>query len=317
MNRQWIFGLLFVTIAIVVLVAVLSAANTPTNSQPPQLFVPNFSPIFPSILGWPKETNGNIAPTFVLSGVNTGFSFPTAISFDSSGNMYVTDSGLGEVLVFSAGASGDVAPLNTIGGGNTQIQSPNGIGLDSAGNIFVSNHTTVTIFDPSATGNVVPARVITGLSAAGQMVVGSAGDFYVVDAGGSPTVLYYGTGASSPTRTLNVLSSPTGLAIDGSGRIYVCNSTTINVYAAGASGSDSAIRSISGSNTLIVGAVGLAVDSSDNLYVSDYDPSPSSLTPQQILVFAPTISGNNAPTRDIAGHNTKLMQGDRPTIMSN
>ncbi|HET6947958.1 MAG TPA: hypothetical protein VFJ45_09125, partial [bacterium] len=89
--------------------------------------------------------------------------------------------------------------------------------------LYVANRSgqSVTVYEPSATGDVAPIRTISGTS----------------------------TG-------LNV---PYGVALDAAGILYVSNgaSNSITVYAPGATGDVAPIRTISGANTGLNGPRGM------------------------------------------------------------
>src|SRR6202035_1067052 len=65
------------------------------------------------------------------------------------------------------------------------------------------------------------------------------------------------------------LATPTALAFDSSGKLYVANLLSgITVYAAGAINDAIPIRTITGTNTKINEAVGIALDPLNRIYVA-------------------------------------------------
>ncbi|MEI8080894.1 MAG: hypothetical protein WCI74_03520, partial [Actinomycetes bacterium] len=117
----------------------------------------------------------------------------------------------------------DLAPSKTIGGSATDLSGPLGNATDATGNLYVTNYYTgsVTVFDPTTSGNTAPTRTLTGglTGPAGVALDGSA-NLYVADMGAA----------------------------------------TIAVYDHGASGGATPIRAISGSNTGLSGPYGIALD---------------------------------------------------------
>ena len=137
--------------------------------------------------------------------------------------------------------------------------------------IFVNNNgsTDVLGFLPVSNGNVVPAVKIIG-----------------ADTG---------------------LDDVRGIAADSSGNIYVANYTSasdsdgsITIYPAGGNNDQIPSVTISGSNTKLHNPIGIALDSSGNIYVADNSGSGS------VTVYPAGSSGNAAPSVTITGTNTGL-----------
>src|SRR6266581_2308108 len=135
--------------------------------------------------------------------------------------LYVANEVFGSsITVYAAGASGNATPTATIAGGNTGLDFPAGIALDGAGNIYVANSGgnitvdgSITVYAAGASGNATPTATIAG---------GNTG-----------------------------LSIPQGIALDGTGNIYVANihNNSMPVDAAGASGNATPTATIAGGNT--------------------------------------------------------------------
>jgi hypothetical protein len=123
--------------------------------------------------------------------------------------------------------------------------------------------------------------------------------------GSLPQILELATGANgnvAPTSSLTLASGELvqGVAVDASGQIYVSGilesqANVIQVFAAGASGTATPVRTI----TVTSGdPVALAVDPSGQLFVADDS--------HEILVFSSTADGAATPTRTISGALTTL-----------
>jgi len=112
--------------------------------------------------------NGNVAPTSLIQGANTGLEYADGIAVDSQGYMYVANSS--NVLVFGPGASGNAKPARVIAGSNTRFPLNNagatGIAVDRKGTIFVAvqneSVNSILVFAPRANGNVSPIQDISG-----------------------------------------------------------------------------------------------------------------------------------------------------------
>jgi hypothetical protein len=165
-----------------------------------------------SIVGFSAGYVGNISPNVSIAGASTQLSAPTGLAVDANADLWVAQSA--EILEFISGASGNVAPLAAITGFNTGLNGAQGVAVDSSGTIYVTDNTSggagqVEIFASGSTGNVAPARTITGAA----------------------------TGLGS---------NPIGIAVDTSGNIYVADTANnrIAVFAAGASGNVAPARVI-------------------------------------------------------------------------
>jgi sugar lactone lactonase YvrE len=279
-------------------------------------------------------SNGNVSPTATITGPATGLNYPTAITLDSSGNIYVANAGTqnggaNTVTVYPAGSNGNVAPSATISGSNTGLLVPWGIALDSSKNIYVANDgssvgqsDSVTVYPAGSNGNVTPSATIsgtnTGLDSPGGIAVDSSGNIYVTNDGDltsnpdNVTVFSPGSnGNVSPSYTLAGLGMgyPFGIAVDAHQNIYVANDNSnlesvddITVYPP-----DNPIPSeIIGLNPALDAPAGITIGSSGNVYVTNQGSLSGSI--DSVNVYAASSYGNLPPTTVIAGSNTGLAQ---------
>src|SRR5437667_153373 len=300
------------------LIIALACSSSEGPSVPPggkALYVVNSGAN--SVAAYAPGASGDAAPTDVIhGGRNLGLNGPRGIALDAAGNIYVANYGVGTVTVYAPGASGNAAPTARIGGSNTDLSYPVGIALDTTGRIYVANASTndnITIYAPAASGNATPIDTIagsnTGLNAGGALALDSAGNLYVANYYGSSITVYApgASGNATPSTTIagsNAgLSWPWGIARDAADNLYVVNSwssigsTSITVYAAGASGNVAPIATIGGSsstdNTGLNYPVGIARDGAGRLYVTN--PGPNTVT-----VFAAGATGNATPATTIS-----------------
>jgi hypothetical protein len=117
-----------------------------------------------AIESFPANASGNIHPSTIIAGSQTGLVFPSTISVDASGSRYVADAqggnGSGLIEIFAPQANGNVAPVRTI----TSYEAT-GVGVSADGRIFVAGGTEVpyvAVFAANAFGNAHPLQLIEG-----------------------------------------------------------------------------------------------------------------------------------------------------------
>jgi sugar lactone lactonase YvrE len=133
------------------------------------------------------------------TGGAASFNQPTGIAIDSSGNLYVADTGNNTIRkITSAGAVTTLAGLaGTSGatdgtGSAARFNNPRGVAVDSSGNVYVADGGNTLI------RKITSAGVVTTLA-------GTPGTYAVAP----------GTGAAA------YFDVPVGIAVDGSGNLYV------------------------------------------------------------------------------------------------
>jgi uncharacterized protein (TIGR03437 family) len=195
-----------------------------------------------------------------------GISQPYSVAFDGTGNLYLADTlnqrirkvaagtnvittlaGSGTPDVFSGGFGGD-GGLAT----SSRLNNPAGVTVDSSGNIYIAD-----------TGNHRVRRV-------------AANTGVITTVAGTGTAGYSGDGVATATQ----LNSPSGVAVDGSGNIYIADtgnnrirrielstgtlSTIAGTGVAGFGGDGG-----SATDALLNAPWGLALDATGRVYVAD------------------------------------------------
>jgi hypothetical protein len=272
-----------------------------------------------SIAVYPLKANGNVAPVQFLSGSNTGLNDVWAVAVDSSRNIYAANYH-NYLTVYAAGSNGNVPPISTIltpPSGDVMF-NPSGIGLDSTGNIYASAYSSdsLSVYSPGSSGMPTPIQYIhgtnTGILQPTSLAASASGKMYVTNGPKMSVTVYAAgsTGNAAPIQT--IAGSNTGIALanavalDSKGKIYVSSSQPgspagccVDVFAKNANGNVAPLQSINGSNTQIDKPFGIAVDSNDNIYVSEGGTN-------SITVYAKGANGNVAPIRVVSGSKTLL-----------
>ena len=211
-----------------------------------------------------KVTPSGVVTTLAGNGANgsgdgTGaaasFYGPTGVALDASGNLYVADNGNNKIrkiapngVVTTLAGSASGAPGSADGQGTAAaFRGPYGIAVDGSGNVIVSDAGNNTIRKVTPGGAVT---TIAGSGAAGSL-----------DGAG--------TGAT--------FNSPTGIAIDGAGNVFVVDTSNRKIRRVAPDGSVTTVAGSGGyGSTDGPGATatfyfpfGVAVDGAGNLFVSD------------------------------------------------
>ncbi|MGP8259228.1 MAG: MBG domain-containing protein [Acidobacteriaceae bacterium] len=245
--------------------------------------------------------------------LGSGFSEPIGVAVDGAGNVYVGDTGHREVKEIlavngSIPASPTIVPL----GGNFAFVSPKGVAVDASGNVYVGDDGIPAVYELSP--NCTSSACVTKLGGSFFQSSANAPQGVAVDGSGNVYVADYNAAAvfemspncmssvcvtnigSSVFSGNNNVNNPTGIAVGGTGNVYVADVGTNEVYEILAvNGSIPASPTI---NTLASGftlSQGVAVDSRGNVYVADnstvdeldYSDPPS-------LSFAATLANSTS-----------------------
>jgi sugar lactone lactonase YvrE len=214
--------------------------------------------------------------------IGTGLSNPKGVAVDATGNVYISDTGNNRILKVAA-LSGAQAVLTT------NVSSPRGLAVDSIGNVYVADtgNARIVQINPWNKLGAVPLLAYTGAPTFVTPVavaVDSAGNIYVADSGNSRGIikiqagggdLFVPAGATSLPSPATVIGfgtapikTPSGVAIDAAGDLYVSDSSANIVEelpAATGPGSEPFALSFTGMSS----PTGVAIDENGNIYVAD------------------------------------------------
>ena len=157
---------------------------------------------------------------------------------------------------------------------------------DSSGNVIIGAYGEAVTLSDSDTSGKTKLSVLSVTTS--DTVVTLSYDSHPLK---TATISASATGVSSVT---NAILSPQQM-------LYAAESGAVTVYPSSANGDATPVRTISGSNTLIGQALGVALDDSCDLDVT-------SINGTSISVFSADASGNVAPERVITGSNTLLTE---------
>ncbi len=244
---------------------------------------------------------------------------PAGVTFDSAGNYYIAEFDGNRVreVTSASGIITTVAGTGTAGysgdGGqatSAQLHSPNAVALDGAGNLYIAEYGNNRIRKVTVANGVITTVAGNGtagysgdggqatsaeLNAPTLAVVDGAGNIYIADRGnsrirkvtvatgvittaaGNGVAGYSGDGGQATSAELNL---PQGIALDGSGNLYIADSSNNRIREANIS--SGVITTVAGNGTggyagdnggatsaEISGPYDVALDSAGNFYLSD------------------------------------------------
>src|SRR5271155_615256 len=94
------------------------------------------------ILIYPPGSNGNVAPSATIGGVESEIQNPWGIAIDLQGDILVAEAATdkkGRLLIFAAGTQGEAKPRFALEGNDERLIAPTAIAVDSGGIIYVAN----------------------------------------------------------------------------------------------------------------------------------------------------------------------------------
>jgi hypothetical protein len=267
---------------------------------------------------------GNIAPERAIQGAATGIDEPGDVKVSPAGDVYVANYGGNTITEYAPGASGNAAPICTIGGSNTELNAPDDFSLEPDGTLVIGNYNAgptdigVVVFGPGQCGNVAPEEAIggsnTGLNTVDGVGTDAAGTIYA-DSTSDDSIQVFAAGSNgnvAPSYSIaggnTGLGEPVDIVVGFNGKLYVNSGfgspKNVEVFAPGSMGNVAPTQDIVGSNTTLGDPDDLAVDASGTIYLTDLSASPGG---PSLLEFAPTATGNVAPSAVISGSNTTFV----------
>lgn len=251
------------------------------------------------VAGYADGTGAAAQFNFLSGSAAFGYTAAAGLAVDSSGNVYVGDSGNNRIRKITPLGVVSTLAGSTLGyangtGAAAQFYTPVGVAVDGSGNVYVADYGNCTI------RKITPAGVVSTYAGAGM---GSAG---YTDATGAAAMFWY----------------PQGVTLDASGNLYVTdNSKVIRVISP-----TGVVSTIAGSwstgyadgpaiSAKFSQIQGIAVDASGNVFVADR--AANKIFKASIKPYSYTVGGHVVGL--VAGHSLVLQNNgaDNLTVSAN
>jgi len=228
-------------------------------------------------------------------GSAASFSSPFGVAVDAQGNIYVADGNNHAVRKVTPGGSVSTlaTAVNSGNGAGSSFGVLGGIAIDAAGqNLYVTDYSYGSIYKITLAGAATVFLDSGRLTNPYGLALDSAGNVYVADTGayvirkitpvGVMTVLAgslaNGSGIANGTGSAAQFDYPVGVAVDGSGNVYVTDAAAeiirkitptgvVSTYA----GQPTGIGTVDGNTSIALfnDPGGIAIDGAGDLFVTD------------------------------------------------
>lgn len=262
-----------------------------------------------------KYATGNVLPFGQLTQASSQITQPRGVALLSNDRVVIANENpaspfISQLLIFNQLSSTASTIPSVVGGSATHLNEPWGVAVDANDHVFVADNGV----DPSVGTAAVteyalptPAPAPSGSPTAAPTA--------------SPTASASGSPSPSPTATPYSLDlapiaeiggsntglvSPTGIALDTAGNIYVADpdngrTPAILIFKSGSNGNVAPMARITSS--ALIDPTDVKVDA-NGIYVVDAGNGPGT---SKLLTFALNANGSSTPTSQIAAANGTLM----------
>ena len=242
-----------------------------------------------------------VTPSGASTVLASGLGAPSGVAVDPvTGDLYIADTGNHEVDRLTAGGTLSVVAGTGTAGAPTAgpamasaLGGPSGLAVDGAGNLYIAD-------GAGASGNPFVEKVAPD------------GTLSIMAGSGSRAQPVAGTATSSPLRT------PTGVAVDGGGNVFVADGAAnvvakvtpagaLSIFAGRASGLAGQPTTGTATNSRLHTPTGVATDGAGNLYIADTaNNRVEQVTPADRLSVLAGTGASGAPTYGVSALFSRL-----------
>ena len=199
--------------------------------------------------------------------IGSGFHAPQGVVVDASGDVFVADTGSGEVKEILAPNYTTTVPIAALNGHFTQ---PTAIAIDGAGNLFVADFGDGTVKEISAASSYITVSTIAiGLSIPTGIAVDSEDNVFVADNGSNHLYeLLAATNYATRVTLTSSFAALSGVAVDAKGNLFTADQND-GIQEIPAQGGYRTIINLASGNQNIVQPFGIGLDGAGNIFFTD------------------------------------------------
>jgi trimeric autotransporter adhesin len=202
-------------------------------------------------------------------------SFPAGLALDTYGNLYIADSGNNRIRKISGGRISTVlgAPSTSLATAG-ELATPTAVAVDAAGDLYVADSGNQRIRKLTAAGTITTIPLAArdlALDSGGNLIVADVAHVYRVLGSGAVTTIagdggYLFRGDGGPA-TMARLNSPSGVALDGNGNVWIADTANARIRMVTAASGQ--ISTVAGGNGQLNSPVEIGFDPGGDLLIAD------------------------------------------------
>jgi DNA-binding beta-propeller fold protein YncE len=207
-----------------------------------------------------------------LSAASITLANPSAVVVDTSGDIFIADTGNSRIVEVNAQGAASVL---TISGLTQALSAPTGLAIDGSGNLYVADtgNSRVVMISSSGAGSVIVTGGVT-LSAPKGVALDPSGNIFISDTGNNRIVEVTSGGVAAALNILvssgsSSLNAPRGLSSDPAGNIFFADTGNNRVVKVAAGSTTGVTVSIGSLTPALASPSDVVVDRMGNLLIAD------------------------------------------------
>ena len=235
----------------------------------------------------------------------TGLAHPSGVAVDASGHVFIADTNNGQLVEDTPNGSGGYTQSVL----DNSLGYANAVALDGSGDVFIgdSGRSQVVKYSPNGSGGYAKSVVDNAVAEPYGVAVDGSGNVFVADRSTNnpdttcgPSLHFSscwrmvkdvpnGAGGYTQTFLASDISSPNGVAVDGSGDVFIADTLDNRVVEDVPNGTGGYTQSVVDSS--VIEPCGVAVDGSGDVFIAGTVNTESGSSVGRVVKDVPNGSG--------------------------